>query len=226
MKGPCTAHPSSLPCLQSALNYHELVSTLRPFNDVRNTNCVHRVLILERDATMLHALHEASLRAGPGGCVVGVVGASHLAGMRHLWEGGRWRQLMAGGELLRMPDVEAAAAAEAPERLAVRWALFRAVLRLTCRPDVIRDVRAVVGPVPPHLKHVYCLTAELYGSSRMLLAVLNPDQLAEVCQGWRCDFYNVLAPLRAVRPVNGGPGYDEELVLELRTLQFELGGPE
>jgi hypothetical protein len=208
--------------LQSALNYHELVSTLRPFNDVGNTNCVHRVLILERDATLLHSLHEASLRAGPGSCVVGVVGASHLAGMRHLWAGGRWPELVAGGEVLKMPDVEAARSREPPERLGVRWALFRAVLRLTFRPDVNRDERAVVGPVPPELRHVYALAGELYGSSRMLLAVLDRDQLGEVCSGWGCDFYDVLAPLRAVRPVNCGPGYDEELVLALRTLQFEI----
>lgn len=41
-------------------------------------------------------------------------------------------------------------------------------------------------------------------------------------QGWRCDMWDVLAPVRAVRPVNGGPGYDRELVLDLRTLNFEL----
>ncbi len=41
-------------------------------------------------------------------------------------------------------------------------------------------------------------------------------------QGWNCDMWDVLAPVRAVRPVNGGPGYDRELVLDLRTLNFEL----
>ena len=41
-------------------------------------------------------------------------------------------------------------------------------------------------------------------------------------QGWNCDLWDVLAPVRAVRPVNGGPGYDQELVLDLRTLNFEL----
>jgi hypothetical protein len=34
--------------------------------------------------------------------------------------------------------------------------------------------------------------------------------------------WDVLAPVRAVRPVNGGPGYDRDLVLELRTLNFEI----
>ena len=104
------------------------------------------------------------------------------------------------------------------------------------------------------------MTQELYGCSRMLLAVLSREQLQEVrvlpacllavaavlgrrvalarpvpgadvasaaslqvCGSWRCDMWDLLAPLRAVRPANGGPGFDEELVLELRTLNFELG---
>ncbi|GAB4822441.1 hypothetical protein N2152v2_009487 [Parachlorella kessleri] len=212
--------------MQSALNYHEMVSTLRPFNDVGNTNCAHRVLFLERDATLLLTLHEASLSAGPGRCIVGVVGASHLAGMRHLWATGRWLELLNGGEALEMPDIDALKQQESAERQAVRWALFRAVLRLICRPDVLRDVRNVVGPAPRELRQAYGIAAELYGSTRMLLAVLDRDQLAEVCQGWRCDMYEVLEPLRAARPVNGGSGIDEELVLYLRTLQFELGAPQ
>ena len=44
-------------------------------------------------------------------------------------------------------------------------------------------------------------------------------------QGWRCDMWDVLAPVRAVRPVNGGRGYDRGLVLDMRTLNFELGPP-
>lgn len=35
--------------------------------------------------------------------------------------------------------------------------------------------------------------------------------------------WDVLSPVREVRPVNGGPGYDRDLVLDLRTLNFELG---
>lgn len=42
-------------------------------------------------------------------------------------------------------------------------------------------------------------------------------------QGWRCDMWEVLAPVRAVRPLNGGPGFDRDLVLDLRTLNFEIG---
>lgn len=34
--------------------------------------------------------------------------------------------------------------------------------------------------------------------------------------------YDVLAPLRALRPCNGGCGYDEDLILQLRTLNFDF----
>lgn len=45
----------------------------------------------------------------------------------------------------------------------------------------------------------------------------------QVCSGWDCDMWAVLRPLRDVRPANGGPGVDEDLVLELRQLYFDLG---
>ena len=35
--------------------------------------------------------------------------------------------------------------------------------------------------------------------------------------------WDVLAPLRAVRPVFGGPGFDEDLIMDLRQLYFDLG---
>lgn len=56
----------------------------------------------------------------------------------------------------------------------------------------------------------------------MLLAGLDKAQLTEVASGWRCNFYDVLEPVRAVRPVNGGRGYDEDLIMELRLLNFEV----
>ena len=56
----------------------------------------------------------------------------------------------------------------------------------------------------------------------MLLAGLSVAQLAEVASGWRCNFYDVLEPVRAVRPVNGGCGYDEDLIQDLRLLHFQV----
>jgi hypothetical protein len=45
---------------------------------------------------------------------------------------------------------------------------------------------------------------------------------AQVCSGWRCDMWDVLSPVRGARPVNGGTACDPDLVLELRTLHFEV----
>lgn len=62
------------------------------------------------------------------------------------------------------------------------------MIRLSCRTDVQQDVRRVLGPVPPDSLEAYSLAHELYGTTRMLLAVLEREQLAEVCQvgraGW------------------------------------------
>lgn len=69
-----------------------------------------------------------------------------------------------------------------------RRALLDGVIRLSCRTDVQQDVRRVLGPVPPDSLEAYSLAHELYGTTRMLLAVLEREQLAEVCQvgraGW------------------------------------------
>ena len=56
--------------------------------------------------------------SGPGGRVVGVVGASHLPGMRELWESGGWRAMVAGG-LLDSPTRPRRP--ETAEEMGVRW---------------------------------------------------------------------------------------------------------
>jgi len=78
----------------------------------------------------------------------------------------------------------------------------------------------------------FCLPAAVSsaGADTLFWASVLPDpnqplaarSFALYLQGWQCDMWDVLAPVRAVRPVNGGPGYDKELVLDLRTLNFEI----
>jgi hypothetical protein len=203
----------------SSANYADLASQAPQRRAAASTSATESALLGERDAVMLSALHTAAMQSGPGGRVVGVVGASHLPGMRALWQRGGWRTMVAGG-LLESP--KGPRTPETPEEMGVRRALLDGVIRLSCRIDVQQDVRRVLGPVPPESHEAYSLAHELYGTTRMLLAVLDRRQLAEVCVGWNCDMWDVLAPVRAVRPVNGGPGYDRELVLDLRTLNFEL----
>ncbi len=47
--------------------------------------------------------------------------------------------------------------------------------------------------------------------------------LWQVCLGWNCDMWDVLKPVRDVRLRYGGPGFNEELLWELRQLYFDLG---
>lgn len=76
-----------------------------------------------------------------------------------------------------------------------RRALLDGVIRLSCRTDVQQDVRRVLGPVPAESAEAYSLAHELYGTTRMLLAVLEREQLEEVCQVRGC----------AVRGRSAGP---------------------
>ena len=41
----------------------------------------------------------------------------------------------------------------------------------------------------------------------------------------QADMWDVLADVRGLRPVHGGPGWSEEVGEDLRGLNFELGPP-
>ena len=73
-------------------------------------------------------------------------------------------------------------------------------------------------------QRAFALTTELYGTARMQLALLDSrSEFDAVVSGWRCDFWEVVEPLRAVRAANGGRGFDEVLVMSLRGLNFIFG---
>ena len=203
--------------MQSASNYHDIVSHMQLPKDPDTPSLTERILIEERDAVLLKSLREASLQAGSNALVVGVVGSSHLSGMKRLWKAGTWEGIAA--QAMHLPSDNRN---ESPIDFGVRRALFDGVIRLTCRPDVTYDAASTLGPPPRESMEAYELTSELYGSTRMLLATLDRDQLAEVCSGWRCDPWEFLEPVRNIRPSQGGPGYDKELVLQLRMLNFEI----
>lgn len=209
--------------LQSAANYHDLVAHMQVPKDLYSPSLTERILIQERDAVMLQSMHDASVAAGDNSLVVGVVGSSHLGGMQQLWKGDAWRDVIENEKVLDVPvGATTSSEGETPAKSGVRRALFDGVIRLTCRADVSTDISETLDPPTGEALEAYLMTSEIYGSSRMLLATLNEDQLAEVCGGWRCDMWEVLQPLRSVRPVNGGKGYDQELVVQLRMLNFEL----
>ena len=113
-------------------------------------------------------------------------------------------------------------AAEDHAARGVRRALLESVLALSCSDAVTDNLAAALGPLPDQAAEAHALARELYGGTRMLLACLPDEALARVASGWRCDLAEVLAPVRAARPVSGGSGYDFDLVMELRTLHFDL----
>ena len=57
---------------------------------------------------------------------------------------------------------------------------MESTLRLSCRDSVLADASISLGTVPDEHAHAYCLTTELYGNTRMLLACLTESELAEV----------------------------------------------
>jgi hypothetical protein len=90
------------------------------------------------------------------------------------------------------------------------------VLQIYCI-NAVRWVESVFDVSAP-------LVQEIYGNTRMLLACLPRQELELVCGGCSCHMWEVLAPMRAARPANGGPGCDMELALDLQMLYLEIGG--
>ena len=208
--------------LYSVSNYCDLAPSVRTSYPTTLSTSTDLIFIGERNAVLLDSLHKASTEAGKGRLVVGVVGLSHIEGMAKLWKDQSWQHIISSGSIMDLPGKAFNLEDESPERIGVRRALFDSVIRLTCHNDVLNDINATLGEPTARALPSYLLTRELYGSSRMLLATLEKDQLSHICGSWRCKMWEVLEPLRAVRPVNGGPGYDEELIMQLRTLNFEI----
>lgn len=226
-------------------NYEELAGELWPGdendkNGDEDTLVVHRILMLERDAWLLSTLNNASIKAGPHSIIVGLVGRGHLPGLAELWESNTWQDLLT----TRTTPMDSNTSDDGDDELyidsqsevyGVRRALFDGILRLTCQSDVLDDVARTLPDLDLNLDskqerrsssipawEAYHSTHEIYGNCRMLLAALSREELEAVCQGWRCDMYDLLEEVRKVRPVNGGKGWSEELVMKLRMLNFEM----
>ncbi|CAL8462413.1 g1946 [Coccomyxa elongata] len=212
--------------LQSVLNYEEMVSGRPAVVPPAQRGCVEHILLTERDAVLCQSLAEAAHAQRPNSkpwqrsLVVGAVGEAHLEGIAELWQDSRWRDVVK--ELNTGSKCGSAVRDPMLGEYGVRRALLESVVRLSCRDSVTADLAIILEPLPEAELPSYQLTHELYGSTRMLLACLTNEQLAQVCSGWRCDMEEVLAPVRNARPLNGGSGCDVDLILELRTLHFEL----
>ena len=200
------------------------------------------VLLLERDACLCATLAaeaaasaaHAAATATPPRPVVAVVGAWHVAGMRHLWADGGWKATVAAAEA-EPPSEKAWGEAEAARSggrlspgaaLGTGRALVDALLRFTSTADGgVGEVDAAAAACPGGAEGAAAAAAvgEVWGSTRALLAALPSDLLPRIASGWRCELDSEggpLGPLRAVRPVNGGLGATPQVVDTLRGLHF------
>ena len=178
--------------------------------------------------------------------VVVVVGKWHLAGVRSLWESGEWRGVLE--EMGAAEDPSAALlprrdpSLSPSEDLGLRRALVDELLRTTATAGSAEEVdpEAFGGPLTRSIgegeaeaeaeandededaaQAAFALTTELYGTARMQLALLDSrEEFDAVVSGWRCDFWEEVKPVREVRAANGGRGFDEELVMALRGLNY------
>jgi hypothetical protein len=111
--------------------------------------------------------------------------------------------------------------------------MLDAVMSLSVTQEVLQDLDSHLPPVPEDQDEERQLAFEFFSAQRTQLAALPREMLDRVCGCVRgCEsgesMWDVLAPVRAVRPVNGGNGWDEEVVVALRGLDMYLsvGGGE
>ncbi|KXZ52377.1 hypothetical protein GPECTOR_9g421 [Gonium pectorale] len=195
-----------------------------------------QIMMQEREAVMLkvahqlchNALPQQQLAGGQPDSIALVVGSAHLPGLEHLWRSGKWREVVGcaspdtplpASQLLEAPALPGL---DSDPHYGLRRGLLEAMLRLGVTREVLADVETVLGPVPERHALAHGAVQEVYGSPRMQLASLPADLLAQLVVGLGCDFHEVLEPLRDIRPMNGGPGYSEDMVTYVRSLNFEL----
>ena len=159
-----------------------------------------RVVLRERDLVMFDSLRAEARAAGAGRSVVGILGSAHLAEVCRLFrESGGFSDDV--DHLLTSPPPPAGARG-------VRRALLERLLCLRVPEEVVAEAEAALGAVPVEDQADFMATRELYGSPRMLLAMLSKEDLPSVAMGrGGTDLWALLQPLRDARPVNGGAGF-------------------
>ncbi|GBF99338.1 hypothetical protein Rsub_11750 [Raphidocelis subcapitata] len=215
--------------------YCEVLGDAPPPEAAYARDAVDGIMMAEREAVMIAVASElaAAGAAEGGGGVALVVGSAHLPGIRALWESGEWRATVAAPAVASSPLLAAPplgpAEASAPGAGA-RRGMLDALMLLSVPEEVLRDMDLYLPPVPEDQELERQYAFELYSSQRMQLATLPPQLLERVVSGPAKGerFGGVLEPLRRLRPVNGGPGWDEDAVLEIRALDIFIsaGGGE
>ena len=200
---------------QCAANYDSLTGH-EPAAQPAEDDCFERFVLRERDAFLYHALRTEAKAAGAGKSVVGVIGSAHLSSVAAMF--------MSRAELPELCTLQESMTAPSSADYGMRRAILERLLGLRCPPEVVEEAMVVLGPVPAEHVAAYEATSEVYSSCRMLLAMLDREQLARVAAGPKggADLYDTLAPLRALRPTLGGQGWSDAAVKELRALALSF----
>lgn len=204
---------------QVCMNYADCLDDSCGYADLRQAAETHHIFMTERDRMLCQSLQQSSQNQSQ--CVVGVVGIAHLPGIIRQWNSDKRGRSPEHAHMSAAPHLQAQGGGGAMQ--GVRRALLERFIGLSCSSAVHADMQRQLSPLPAEAVHPYALTRELYGSPRMLLAMLPQEHLHKVCSGWNCDMWDVLKSVRDVRPRYGGPGFNKELLWELRQLYIDLG---
>lgn len=201
---------------QAALNTLELLDGVPAVHPEPASDPVASIMLTERDTVLSQSCCTALAESPPRSCVIAVVGEAHLPGMQlQLRQAEATASSKVSAPTCRSDDISSGSSR------GVQQALVESVLRLQCGSGVLQDFQEHAPQLYTHDLIDYETVLELYGSARMLLAVLPPELLQRVCIGWRVDMWQVLQPLRQARPINGGNPVNEDLVLQLRLLDLQ-----
>jgi len=161
---------------QVCINHADCLDESCGFADLRQAAETHHIFTTERDHVLCQSLQQSSQNQSQ--CVVGVVGIAHVPGILQQWNSDK------RGCTPEHPHTSAAlrlqAQAGGGAKQGVRRALLERFIELSCASAVYADMQHQLSPLPAEAVHAYTLTRELYGSPRMLLAMLPPEHLHKV----------------------------------------------
>lgn len=206
---------------QSERNYRLLLPEDHPLAkkaNERTHDCFERIIIDERDRVLASTIRECADKVDANGTVVAVVGVDHIQGVAKIYKDKleTSKNEAEVQEIMKTPE-------GTPDAPGVRIALAQRLMGLRCPPalvdDVMRTLSADVQALQGSDASDFEFVSEVYSSARMLMAcVEDKEVLDSVIGGFKCDFSkDVLGPIRAVRPSNGGKGYSDEVINALRT---------
>jgi hypothetical protein len=222
MSTPSLAELDGTFAAQSERNYRLLLPPDHPLAGAANqraNDCFERIIIDERDCVLASTIRECADKVEGDETVVAVIGVDHIEGVSRICKD----KFAAAENEAKAEEVSKVESGDV-DSPGVRIALAQRLMGLRCPPalvdDVMRTLSADVQGLNANDLIDFELVSEVYGSPRMLMACVEDQEVLDaVIGGFKCDFSkDVLEPVRAVRPRNGGKGYSDEIINSLRTM--------